>query len=157
MTKSGIWVVDKKRIRHEIERRLHENELCPVLDPVKVLKTLDSFPDKINPKNDPDWDYDTRYEEIKGQYTDVAVGVKPVVKRASRYVLGEYRPTWDFEIEADDALSDDADYEIEVVSDVRKKRGSRKKKGGCLKKIGCAILALVLFAIIAAILGGDTS
>jgi hypothetical protein len=163
MTKSGVWVFDKKRIKHELEHQLHENSLCPVLDPAKVLQTLDSLPDRIDPKKDADWEYDTRYEKVKGAYKDVAVGVKPVVKRVTRYVLGDYRPTWDFEDEVEEysSASAGAEYEVKLVDSgggeprVHKKKSGKKWSG--YRKFGCAILAIFVIIVVLAIIGGDSS
>ena len=93
--KAGVWHFDKDRIRHEIELTLKENELCPVLDRKRVLETLDKLPDSINPKRDKNWQYRTSYEDIDGDFKEVAVGVKPVIKKINRYVMGSYKPRWE--------------------------------------------------------------
>jgi hypothetical protein len=93
--KSGIWHFDKDRIRHELELTLKENELCPVLDRKRVLETLDRLPCRINPKTDSNWQYRTSYEEVNGDYKEVAVGVKPIIKKISRYVIGGFKPNWE--------------------------------------------------------------
>ena len=72
---SGVWHFDKDRVRHELELTLKENELCPVLDRKRVLQTLDKLPNSINPKIDNNWQYRTSYEEVNGDYKEVAVGV----------------------------------------------------------------------------------
>ncbi|MCK5013156.1 MAG: zinc ribbon domain-containing protein [Candidatus Omnitrophica bacterium] len=95
--KSGVWHFDKGRIKHELELTLKENELCPVLDRKRVLETLDKLPDSINPKRDSNWQYRTSYEEVNGDYKEVAVGVKPVIKKINRYVIGGFKPNWEIE------------------------------------------------------------
>lgn len=92
--KSGVWHFDKARIKHELELELKENELCPVLNKKRVLETLDKLPNSINPKNDSNWSYRTNYEEVDGNYKEVAVGIKPVIKKINRYVIGDFKPDW---------------------------------------------------------------
>ena len=93
--KTGVWHFDKPRIKHELEMGLKENELCPVLDRRKVLETLDKLPDTVNSKTDKNWQYRTSYEEIQGEYKKVAVGIRPVIKKINRYVIGDYKPYWE--------------------------------------------------------------
>lgn len=93
--KSGVWHFDKDRIRHELELTLKENELCPILDRKRVLETLEKLPSSINPKIDNNWQYRTNYEEINGDYKEVAVGIKPVIKKINRYVMGGFKPSWE--------------------------------------------------------------
>lgn len=93
--KLGIWHFDKDRIKHELELALKENELCPVLDRRKVLETLDKLPSSINPKKDSNWQYRTSYEEVNGDYKEVAIGIRPVIKKINRYVIGDYKPSWE--------------------------------------------------------------
>lgn len=140
MTKSGVWIVDKARIRHELELRLHENELCPVLNAAHVMATLESFPDKINPKNDPDWEYETRYEEVDGTYQNVAVGVKPIVQKATRYVIGEYRPIWEF----DESTSSEESTHVLLETKQENRPTSKASHSGVTKKSGCFVLAIAL-------------
>lgn len=92
---SGKWRFDKDRIRHELELALKENELCPVLNRKRVLETLDKLPSSIDPKNDSNWEYITNYERIDGDYKEIAVGIKPVYKKITGYVVGDYKPSWD--------------------------------------------------------------
>src|SRR5690606_10408054 len=86
---------DKARIQHELEIKLNENELCPVLDRRRVLETLEKLPDTINPKTDKNWKYRTSYEEVRGEYKEVAVGIRPVFNKIERYVVGSYKPYWE--------------------------------------------------------------
>ncbi|MTI15214.1 zinc ribbon domain-containing protein [Sansalvadorimonas verongulae] len=92
-----VWHLDKSRIRHELETAIRENELCPVLDRRKVLETLEKLPDSINPKKDKNWEYRTSYEEVNGDYKQVAVGVKPVFKGVNKFVVGSFKPVWEEE------------------------------------------------------------
>lgn len=94
MDQNGIWHFDKDRLKHEIILKLHENELCPVLDRQRILDTLDKLPGSIDPRTNNKWEYITNYEMINGEYREVAVGIKPVLKRATGYILGNYRPSW---------------------------------------------------------------
>lgn len=94
---SGAWHFDKKRIEHELKIALKNNELCPVLDEKRVSQTLENIPDSINPQHDKNWQYRTSYEEADGDYREVAVGIKPVIKKINRYVYGDYKPKWTVE------------------------------------------------------------
>ena len=92
---SGVWHFNKDRIQHELELALKENELCPVLDRKRVLETLKKLPNTINPKNDNNWEYRTSYEEVDGEYKEVAVGIKPNYKKINRFVVGGFQPSWE--------------------------------------------------------------
>ena len=92
---SGIWHFDKNKIKHELELGIKENELCPVLNRKRILDTLNNLPDTVNPKQDKNWEYHTSFEEINGQYQEVAIGIKPKLRSINKYVLGEYVPVWE--------------------------------------------------------------
>lgn len=94
---SGVWRFDKERIRHELEVALKENELCPALNRSRVLETLDRLPETINPKTDNNWEYRTNYEEVNGNYKEVAVGIRPILKKVNRYIIGGFTPEWEAE------------------------------------------------------------
>lgn len=120
--RSGVWHFDKNRIKHELELLLKENELCPVLDRKRVLETLDNLPDSINPKKDTNWQYRTSYEEVNGEYKEVAVGVKPVIRKINKYILGGYNPVWESEKQPEVKSQSNV---IEVsLSSKEKKKGS---------------------------------
>jgi hypothetical protein len=76
---------------------LKDNELCPALNKEQVIETIDKLPDSINPKVDSNWQYRTSFEEINGDYKEVAVGIKPIIKKINRYVIGEFKPSWESE------------------------------------------------------------
>ena len=90
MDKSGVWHFDKPRIRHDLEAALHENRLCPVLERRRALETLEKLPDTVNPKVDSRWAYVTHVQEIRGEYREVAVGIKPVLKEAGRLCARQF-------------------------------------------------------------------
>lgn len=92
---NGVWYFDKPRIRHELEVALKEHEFCPVLNRARVLETLDKLPDAIDPKTDKNWKYRTSYEEVKGTYKEVAVGLQPILKKVNRYIIGGFNPEWE--------------------------------------------------------------
>ncbi|MEC6907469.1 zinc ribbon domain-containing protein [Photobacterium piscicola] len=94
---SGVWYFDKNRIKHELELALKENELCPALDRKSVMETLEKLPESINPKTDSNWEYRTNFEKVFGKYKEVAVGVKPVIKKINKYILGDFNPEWESE------------------------------------------------------------
>ncbi len=137
--KKGIWHFDKAKIRHELTRALHENELCPLLNPQNALATLDRIPDTINPKTDPSWEYDTFTDWEDGEHKEVAQGIRPVVKKANQYVVSSFRPQW--RLELDEVMEDyhEASGSLELPegkTKKRKKRAPKKQGPGCLKR-GC--------------------
>jgi hypothetical protein len=93
----GAWHFDKARIKHELEVALKENELCPALNRARVLETLEKLPTSVDPKTDRNWQYRTSYEEVKGDYKEVAVGIQPVLKKVNRYIIGGVKPEWEEE------------------------------------------------------------
>lgn len=102
---SGVWHIDKARVQHELEVALKENEFCPALNRARVLETLDKLPSTIDPKTDKNWQYRTSYEEVRGDYKEVAVGIRPVLKKVNRYIVGGYKPTWEDESESANAAA----------------------------------------------------
>ena len=92
---AGGWHFNKTRIRHDLQNGIRQNENCPAFDKTQVLETLDRLPDTIDPKNDPNWNYRTSYEETKGEFKEVAVGIRPVLTKANRYVLNSEKPDWE--------------------------------------------------------------
>lgn len=92
---SGIWHFDKKRIWHDLQIGISQNENCPAFDKVQVLETLDRLPETIDPKTDANWNYKTNYEETNGEYKEVAVGIRPVLSKVNRYVLNSHKPVWE--------------------------------------------------------------
>lgn len=95
--KSGVWLFDKGKIKHELEIALNEYELCPALDKNHVFETLEKLPNSINPKKDSNWKYRTTYEEVNGNFEKVAVGIIPVVKKLNSYVIGSFKPKWEID------------------------------------------------------------
>jgi hypothetical protein len=95
MDRQGVWTFDKERIKHDLELAIHEVDLCPVLDRKRVLDTLERLPNTVDPKVDKQWQYTTEYRDTKdGGYREVAVGVSPLLKKASGFIVDEYRPHW---------------------------------------------------------------
>ncbi len=125
--KSGNWVLDKNKIEHELKNGLNENKLCPILNTKRVLETLEKLPDSINPKKDKNWKYSTSYEEVGDDYKEVAVGIKPVLKKANRYVIGDYSPTWETE-ESDISDQNTHVINIDLQPNTKKNKKSHKKK-----------------------------
>lgn len=108
----GAWHFDKGRIRHELEVGLKENQFCPVINRAQVLETLDNLPDSIDPRTDKNWQYRTNYEEVKGEYKEVAVGIRPILKEAAHYIVGRYKPEW--EEEQQQAVSNHIQVEVDL-------------------------------------------
>ncbi|ACX96882.1 zinc ribbon domain-containing protein [Halothiobacillus neapolitanus] len=149
--KSGVWHFDKNRIKHELEIALKENELCPVLSRKRVLETLDRLPDSINPKRDNNWKYRISYEEVNGDYKEVAVGVKPVIKKINRYVVGGFKPSWEVET-ADNFSSNDHVIKVNpqpVDEEPRQKRPPKaKRKSGSLSAIWWIVGVIVILYLL---------
>lgn len=140
----GVWHFDHARIRHELEVAIHENELCPVLDRKSIIETLEQLPRTIDPKEDMHWEYRTNYEEVRGDYRDVAVGIRPVLKCASRYVIGEYEPEWKSENSGDP--ESDRQF-VTLQGECSPPR--RKNKSGCLAAV--SLLAFLILVMILAL------
>lgn len=148
--KNGVWHFDKARIRHELEVRIHENRLCPVLDSRRIMQTLDKLPDSIDPKRDPNWEYITTYEKIRGEYKEIATGIRPVIRRAAGYVIGDFRPSWEVDDEANAAptgrkiMIDPAE-----MAEVRRQVAVTREQP---KRSGCLSVILVMIALIGVVL-----
>ncbi|SCY77587.1 zinc ribbon domain-containing protein [Desulfoluna spongiiphila] len=134
---SGKWHFDKNRIKHDLEIAINDYGLCPVLNRQSVFETLEKLPDSINPKKDPKWDYRTSYEKVKGEYQDIAVGIKPIIQKINGYVIGSYRPTWHLEEDSNDLN--------EITSTKEKKRTKITKPKKKSKIIWWVIGLLILF------------
>lgn len=141
---NGIWHFDKQRIRHELERSIHENELCPILNRTNIFETLDKIPNTIDPKSNPNWEYKTEDEEIDGDWKEVATGIKPVLKKASTYVIGSYKPKWDVSESKVFGETDTIRISIDT-SEISKLAEKDEKKISA--PTGCLII-IIVFAII---------
>ena len=95
MDSNGVWHVDKAWITAELMQRLKSLEICPALNFQHILKTLQKIPDRIDPKTDPNWDYITESQrDTSGKWVEIAVGIRPVLKRMGGYIVGGHRPDW---------------------------------------------------------------
>jgi hypothetical protein len=70
--------------------------LCPVFDRARVQKTLDGLPETVEPRRDEHWRYrgGARTQAEGGGPRNA--GIAPVAARIAEYVVGDYRPKWDF-------------------------------------------------------------
>lgn len=146
LDRKGIWRFDKARIRHDLEQGIHENNLCPVLDAKRVLETLDDIPDTIDPRKDPNWEYVTSYQEVRGEYKEVATGIRPVMQSAKGFVLGDFSPSWDVEEREGTGKSHSIKVPIDTAEFEEARRqlaSSKEKRSGCL---GVMLLTIVLLA-----------
>ena len=99
MDSRGVFHVNKEKIRHEAANNLENYKYCPALNVESVLAKLDKdIPDKINPKQDKNWEYVTEYDDDKEK--EIAVSVKKKVNRGSGYAVPEKRSRYDFEVAA---------------------------------------------------------
>lgn len=104
LSSDGVWHFDKDRIRLELEGSIHENRHCPVLSKARVLETLDMLPDSVDPRRDPHWEYNTQPDFQGDDYREVIVGIRPVMKQATRYVAGDFAPVLEEEVRSDHIL-----------------------------------------------------
>lgn len=124
---SGAWVFDKDLIKKDIESRSGECELCPIFNKSLIMETVDRLPLKIQPKTDSNWEYASKYRSLDdGGYEMVAVGVKPILSKASEYVLYEHKPAWN-DREAD-VYTVTTPRETYPESDADRSKGKEKKK-----------------------------
>lgn len=142
--KSGVWFFDKKKIRHSLELAIKENELCPVLNKQRVIETLERLPDSINPKIDKNWEYITSYEEVDGDYKEVATGIKPVIKKLNRYVMGEYSPEWETAEANSERKNDKNVIKIELDTGSANARESKQNS----KSAGCSTILWIVAGIV---------
>ncbi|MBK6895537.1 MAG: zinc ribbon domain-containing protein [Alphaproteobacteria bacterium] len=91
LDKSGTWHLDKQKIRHHLNMAIRENDLCPVLNPQRIMKVLDDLPDTINPKKDKNWSYVTSYQEVNGDLKEVCVGIRPTQQNPNSHVVAEVK------------------------------------------------------------------
>ncbi|MGH8585333.1 MAG: hypothetical protein ACREWE_03840 [Gammaproteobacteria bacterium] len=91
----GVWHFDKPRISQALESAMAGCRLCPVFDHARVQKTLDGLPETVDPRRDEHWRYrsGTRTQEGGGPRS---AGIAPVAARIEEYVVGGFRPQWDF-------------------------------------------------------------
>ena len=142
---SGVWHFDKKRIKHALELGLKENEFCPALNRKRVLETLEKLPNSINPKKDKNWEYKTSYEMINGEYKEVAIGIRPVLKKINRYVISDYKPTWEISEESDS--TNDDEYVLNIKLQLDDEEPKKQEKNSSMSAIWW-LIALILFLYI---------
>lgn len=137
---NGIWHFDKARIRHELEVALKEHELCPALNRARVLETVEKLPDTIDPKTDKNWKYRTSYEEVKGEYRKVAVGIQPILNKVNRYIIGGFKPEWEEQAQTSNATMQIKIEPPEEVQTLVKKSKNKKSYTWVWVVIGLIIL-----------------
>lgn len=139
----GIWHFDKVRIKSELDSAIKKVELCPILDKAKIYKTLDLIPDSINPKTNPNWEYDERAVEVDGNYKKAATGIKPTIKQIYYLIPDESKkPTWNFE----DNNQTETTIHLNLGSD--KEEIEEKSKNNYLVWILYGVLAIIVAKIL---------
>jgi len=63
LDKSGNWEFDKERIKHELQKELHQYRFCPAIQLELVEDVLAAFPEKVNPKRDKNWKFVESWED----------------------------------------------------------------------------------------------
>lgn len=139
----GVWHFDKKRIRHDLEIKIHENELCPVLNPSSIFETVEKLPDTIDPKTDTNWQYTTSYEEVNGEYQEVAKGIRPILNNANVYVIGKYRPMWKSDESSGENIT--RTITVDLTADGPKEGTIPQIKKGAGKS-GCLVVFILIIA-----------
>jgi len=59
----GDWEFDKQRIRHELQRTLYNYRFCPAIQLQLVEDVLAALPNRVNPRNDPDWEFAESHDD----------------------------------------------------------------------------------------------
>lgn len=139
----GVWHFDKARIQHELEVRIHENELCPVLNRQRVLATLERLPNTVDPRSDRNWEYVTDYKEIDGSVKQIATGIRPVIEKAPGFVVGDFRPSWRAE-EAAVVRTIEATVRSSGTAEATVNRGKSRPRSGCMGIVFLAALVVCL-------------
>lgn len=137
------WHWDKDRIRHELEKGLHEYRWCPVLDREEVLGVVEALPDGINPERNPNWNYVKDWAEDH----EVAVGICPTLETAKELSAGSHRPDWKSNSGLQRADSELEDYR-EELRELQTQESTSTQSSGCLILLaalgGLPVLALLL-------------
>ncbi|WP_423909694.1 hypothetical protein [Candidatus Spongiihabitans sp.] len=70
---------------------------------------------------------------MNGDYKEVALGVKPVIKKINRYVIGDFKPSWEIE-ESEHHSSNEhvikVNLQLEDEAPKRRRASKSKKKSG---------------------------
>lgn len=129
LSKSGIFSVDKRQIRHIVKYKIEEIGFCPVLDVNEILQHINNLPDKINPKTDHNFEYLTNWQDGKS----IATGVK-MKEKTSGFVVEDY--------------SEIDDIDLTEIAITKQKRGRAGSGCGTLIAIlGMFAIIIVLFAL----------
>lgn len=137
---NGVWYFDKDRIKHDLELNIHRSRYCPVLNTERIFKTLDLLPNSVNPKIDKNWEYITDYDPNTGK--DYAVGVKPLIRLAQKYVFGDYKPEFK---DAIDGGSKSMNIKIDIDTSELEKEIHKTKDRKKSNTVTTAITIVVIF------------
>lgn len=112
---------------------------------------MKNFPTVLTQKKDSNWKYRTNYEEVNGDYKEVAVGVKPVIKKINRYVVGGFRPTWEIEKAENHSVNEhviSVNLQLDDESPKQKKTSKAKRKRGSSSSIWWIIGVIVVLYLL---------
>lgn len=73
MDPTGIFHVNKDKLRHDVYKNIEEFKFCPALNLATVEKGINEIPDNINPKRNRDWEYVVEYDD---NGNDIATAVR---------------------------------------------------------------------------------
>lgn len=136
----GEWHWDKDRIRHELEKALHDFRYCPVLDRDAVMATLERLPNGIDPERNSGWNYVTDWQDG----SEVPVGVCPTLGTAKKLAAGSHTPEWQSNSGLERASSELQD--LSTGYEVTTQFAQKQQKSGCLGLLlaGLALPMVVL-------------
>lgn len=87
-----IWLLDKARIRHELQSNLHKVRFCPHLRPALVEAVLKALPSQVDLTANKQWDYHRALEESPGCLKIVDVEEGDGFSFRSEYFANGIRP-----------------------------------------------------------------
>ena len=90
--RSGLWVFDKERIRHNLATNLHRFRFCPYLNQELVEAVVVSIPEKVEVSDDGPWKYNAIYEETPGSIKVVQREGDGDVSYTREYYVDGVRP-----------------------------------------------------------------
>lgn len=82
MDRQGVFHVNKDKLRHDIYKNIDDFKMCPALNLTTIEKGIDEIPERIDPKQNRDWEYVTDYDDGK----EIAVAVRKKDKKSGAVI-----------------------------------------------------------------------